>query len=337
MKLLLLLQVMLCLCTASIVAQPAEQNVAGLNEIDARTVWDIRGKSEVWDKMRECERDDGYLGCISEIMRQGGASSQAIAVSRLLEGDVFISSFREMGKVDLAEAFNPFMANSNDRLLLVNGTPHILDVGSSLNLNDNVLRRDTLYPSFRRRYPDLAIGGYPAFEEMQALKTGEQRFVFRFQLVNGCQACWANSYASIAYDFDRTGRFRGNTFIQIIRARADGTPIPTPSAQTRGRSRKQSAAAPASSRTAAVASDFLSQLDNAKARALTLGKLTVVDGYALQNWSTEHMGGQALLRFSPSTGTWVLVNMGGGAWDADSLVSVGVPRAVAALLVKRSL
>jgi hypothetical protein len=86
-----------------------------------------------------------------------------------------------------------------------------------------------------------------------------------------------------------------------------------------------------------VASDFLSQLDNAMARALTLGKLTVVDGYALQNWSDENMGGQALLRFSPSSGTWVLVSMGGGAWDADSLAAEGVPRAVAALLVKRSL
>ena len=86
-----------------------------------------------------------------------------------------------------------------------------------------------------------------------------------------------------------------------------------------------------------VASAFLSQLDKAKARALTLRKLTVVDGYALQDWSTEHMGGQALLMFSPSSGTWVLMSMGGGAWDADSLVSVGVPRAIAALLVKRSL
>jgi hypothetical protein len=96
-------------------------------------------------------------------------------------------------------------------------------------------------------------------------------------------------------------------------------------------------AAPASPRPTMVASDFLSQLGDTRPRDLTLGKLTVVDGYALQDWGTEHTGGQALLKFSLSSGKWMLVEMGGGAWDAGSLVSVGVPRAIAALLMKRSL
>lgn len=98
-----------------------------------------------------------------------------------------------------------------------------------------------------------------------------------------------------------------------------------------------SGATPTLPRPTAVASDFLSQLDDASARSLTLERLTVVDGYTLQNWGTEHMGGQALLRFDPAAGRWMLLTMGGGAWDADSLVSVGVPRDVAVLLVKRSL
>lgn len=102
--------------------------------------------------------------------------------------------------------------------------------------------------------------------------------------------------------------------------------------QSGRRSRNRSSAAPASARPTTVASDLLSQLGDDGPRDLTLDKLTIVDGYALQNWSTEHTGGQALLRFSPSSGTWVLVNMGGGAWEVDTLVSMSVPRTIASLL-----
>lgn len=236
----LVVQVMLWLCAASIAAQPTGQEAVEPSEIDSRAVWNIRDNTDAWDRLRECGRDAGYLDCVAEVMRQAGASPQAIAVTRLLEGDVFISSFRGMGRVDLADAFNPFMANSNDRFLLVNGTPRVLDVGGSLDLDGDDLRRDPLYPSFRRRYPDLTIGGYPAFEETQPLRTGGQRFIFRFQLVNGCRACWANGYASVAYDFDETGRFGGTTFLRIIRARPDGTPISSTSARPKGRNRAQS-------------------------------------------------------------------------------------------------
>jgi len=134
----------------------------------------------------------------------------------------------------------------------------------------------------------------------------------------------ANDMVAIIYRFDGS------------RYRDDYVPPRRPVAP-RGRQRPTSDAAPASPRPTTVASDYLSQLGNAKPRGLTLGKLTLVDGYALQEWGTEHTGGQALLRFSPSSRTWVLVDDTGGMWDVDSLMAKGVPRAVAALLVKRSL
>ena len=81
-----------------------------------------------------------------------------------------------------------------------------------------------------------------------------------------------------------------------------------------------------------IASDLLSQLSKSEARGLKFDKLTVVEDYANLGWSTTHEGGQAILRFEPSAGRWVLIEFGGGFYDVDSLVNLGIPRPIAVRL-----
>ncbi len=65
---------------------------------------------------------------------------------------------------------------------------------------------------------------------------------------------------------------------------------------------------------------------------MNFGRTAVAHPYALQTWSDQNTGGEALLEQASSTG-WSLVSYGGGAWDVLGLMEQGVPRANAELLV----
>lgn len=75
-----------------------------------------------------------------------------------------------------------------------------------------------------------------------------------------------------------------------------------------------------------VESAFVSHIDNAD--QIIIGSTVIASEYALQSWSDENKAGEALLKRNEK-GDWELLSMGGGAWDVDSLVAGGVPRAVA--------
>lgn len=63
------------------------------------------------------------------------------------------------------------------------------------------------------------------------------------------------------------------------------------------------------------------------------GATVVVDIYALQTWTGNHTGGEALLKFDTSQNKWIIVDPGGGAWSIDGLVAAGVPRDTATALL----
>jgi hypothetical protein len=57
---------------------------------------------------------------------------------------------------------------------------------------------------------------------------------------------------------------------------------------------------------------------------LSFSESTIVNNYALQVWSDENIGGEALLIYRAGTG-WEIISFGGGAWDVENLVQQGVP------------
>jgi len=82
-----------------------------------------------------------------------------------------------------------------------------------------------------------------------------------------------------------------------------------------------------------VAADFRRQQQNPD--QFTLEGTVIVSPYVLQTWIGTHTGGEALLKYAASTG-WVIIDMGGGAWDVAGLMEAGVPEEIAKELIRKS-
>ena len=70
--------------------------------------------------------------------------------------------------------------------------------------------------------------------------------------------------------------------------------------------------------------------DNIKA-----GQTVAVAGYALQLWTGDNTGGEALLKFDSAQNAWVIVDPGGGQWSLEGLMHAGVPQEAARALLAR--
>jgi len=66
---------------------------------------------------------------------------------------------------------------------------------------------------------------------------------------------------------------------------------------------------------------------------IKLSETVVVGEYALQGWIGDVMGGEALLTYDATQDKWKLVDIGGGAWSVEGLVTFGVPQDIATKLV----
>lgn len=179
-----------------------------------------------------CENDDE---CKAKVMRKFGASSEAVAFSRLFQFKGFMTSFVELGKVNIANVYFTGMINDNERILLVNGSPPIMDVegcgtpsmlmvirqpldpDNETNCLANIeIEKDPLYRSLVSKLadnPPEIWGGHAKFETMQYTRLGGQRIVIRFDLLS-CHACTLAGYAHVAYDFDSSGRFLGTNLLR---------------------------------------------------------------------------------------------------------------------------
>lgn len=201
--------------TSSLVGSAWAQNVVNMpmEEIGPQTVFnnassDLDSKMSVdCYKYKSRQGDPKYISCILSIMKQAGASPQAMAYTKLKEGDEYIISFREMGKVDLATAYIPVFAHDNEHMLLVNGSPGVgISVGGGIK---HVISKAPSYQQLRKKYPELEIWASPTFETMRNLPNEGQRFIFNLPLINGCRGCEVVGTGQLSYDFNEQGKFLG--------------------------------------------------------------------------------------------------------------------------------
>lgn len=193
-------------------------------------------------QMALCKDDEE---CKAKVMRKFGASTEAIAFSRLFGFTDFMTSFVEIGRVSLANVYFTGWINDEQRILLVNGSPPLMDVdgcgipyslmvlrqslepdGKETDCLENIdITKHPLYRSLANRvanetaagaFPPMIWGGHAMFETMQYVGFGGQRFTVRFDLL-GCHACTLAGYAHVAYDFDSSGKFLGTKLLRLSR------------------------------------------------------------------------------------------------------------------------
>lgn len=168
---------------------------------------------------QECGSAPNFGECFVSQMRKSGASPQAVAFTKLTGNTGYLRDFHEMGRIDVAYVNYPFRANENQGCLLVNGTPHVLDVDDTSAIPNDDLLKNARYAELARKYPNITIfpgdrngTDYPATKKLPG---GSQRFVVKYRLLNGCHACERIGDLSLAFDFDRTGKFLGRKFVAV--------------------------------------------------------------------------------------------------------------------------
>jgi len=178
------------------------------------------GPEAVWEAPQDTEfadchfSSDAPLECVVSVMQASGASPQAIAFTRLLQGGAFMLSFEEYGAVDVARVM--FLPRPNDffQYVLVNGAPRVVYAAEDLGSID--ITEDQNYPALAQQYPGLEIWeSLNIFERAELLPQGGQRFIFRYDLVDGCHICRTGHSAFVAFDFDPTGQFVGTELLYL--------------------------------------------------------------------------------------------------------------------------
>ncbi|EFL51992.1 conserved hypothetical protein [Solidesulfovibrio fructosivorans JJ]] len=186
---------------------------------DAETI----GPKGVW-KLPEAawtdclQKAQDATDCLARIMRQTGATPEALAVNKMLDGEGYMETFQEMGRVDVAVMVFPLRANTNAVTYLVNGSPTL--VSSEIEPADLPLAADPTYAALQKAHPELMF--WPTGEGPSAVDTppgGGQGFVFTYPLLNGCHACAVLGQALLSLDFGPDGTYHGPRLLRVEAAR----------------------------------------------------------------------------------------------------------------------
>jgi len=83
----------------------------------------------------------------------------------------------------------------------------------------------------------------------------------------------------------------------------------------------------------AVQTAFQNQIPAANPDHTQLRQTAVSGTYAIQVWVGDNYGGEALMKYDATKAAWVVVTVGGGAWNEADLVAFGVPTSTAEALL----
>jgi hypothetical protein len=206
------------LVVSLIVMLPAAGALAQTSPIGPQAVWKL--PDQLLGRFQKC---GDQRECLMAVMRQGGASSQAMAFTMMMKDNCFLSEFKKMGKVDLAFVAYPGRANTNGAYFMVNGTPPMI---STEEVNENSknenkfyinINKDPLYSSLSTRYRNLGLWPPALFKQLQTLPNGGQRFIFAYYLIDGPHAGEKVGSALVAFDFDGNGRFLQTRLLSLTR------------------------------------------------------------------------------------------------------------------------
>ncbi len=184
------------------------------SRINAKAVWNPASNA-LSDIRRKCTEGDPaqHEACFLDAMKSAGASDEAMAFVKEFaarDGLAYVRDFRDTGRVDIAYVEYLFRANDLDGVLLVNGTPPIIDVDDYKFLSQKDLVKNADYAALLQKYPKLSV--FPGdryhtdWPKAISSSTG-QKFEVSYLLLDGCHACAGIGTVIMAFDFDSHGRF----------------------------------------------------------------------------------------------------------------------------------
>lgn len=197
------------------------------------------GRQAVWnpgqkllDRMKgECWGVNPFLlstrhasQCCIDIMEGVGAPPEAVAFSRLMlqkrDGTFcYMSSFKKISIVDIAELACPFRDNPQPEVVLLNGQPPIVEISDMNNLSQINLLSEPEYLRMLGRHNEALLWPYAGgLVEVKKMPDGTGRYVFTFRLLNGCETCPLAGIMTVGYDFNAAGRFTGVILIKLVTA-----------------------------------------------------------------------------------------------------------------------
>lgn len=199
-------------------------------QISASAVWDPQA-TDLARINETCKATHGeaYSRCFIEQMPNYGASPEAVTFTqtyaRQNHGMVaFLKDFRAVDAVDVGYAFFPASADFgfNQRWLLLNGTPPVINVDDLSLLPQAEMMRDPVYGALRNRYPgiilfdsDRSSSDAPASE---MLADAGQRFVIDYPLKDQCRSCVVVAQATFSFEFDAAGHLQWVKFVKVTPA-----------------------------------------------------------------------------------------------------------------------
>jgi predicted secreted protein len=182
--------------------------------IDAKAVWNP-SPSVLSDIRKVCSAGDPaqQQACFVDSMRSAGASAEAAGFVKAFasHGLAYVRAFRDTGRVSIAYIEYLFRANEMDGVLLVNGTPPMIDVDDYKYLSQEDLRTNGDYAALLQKYPNVSV--FPGDRYHTEKPTygfwphGFEEFEFEYLLLDGCHACTRIGTLVVGFDFDESGRF----------------------------------------------------------------------------------------------------------------------------------
>ncbi len=170
-----------------------------------------------------CGSQSDIEACFTAQMQKAGASTAAVAFSHALYQVVheagFMSSFNHVGPVDIAWVLYPLRPTSEYGLLLVNGSPAIVNAEDLKLLDHQGLQQSLQYQTLQTEFPK--VGLWPGdrdgttWPQSQPGPNGGVQFTLAYPLRNGCRTCAHAGVALFNWNFDASGKFTGTTFMGI--------------------------------------------------------------------------------------------------------------------------
>ncbi len=126
-----------------------------------------------------------------------------------------------MGSIPSARWMSPgsfilLRANTNNGLLLVNGSPAIVNAEDLQLLDQKGMEQSFQFQDLQNQFPK--VGVWPGdrdgttWPNTQPGPNGGVQFILGYPLINGCHACAHAGIALFTWNFDAQGKFLGTTF-----------------------------------------------------------------------------------------------------------------------------